>query len=44
MHSHSYRDHVGFEDKRVVIVGIGNSGGDCAVELSRIAKNVSNDL
>jgi dimethylaniline monooxygenase (N-oxide forming) len=40
MHSHSYKDHNGYEDKRIVIVGIGNSGGDIAVELGRIAKQV----
>lgn len=40
MHSHDYTDHRGFEDKNVVIIGVGNSGGDLAVELSRIAKNV----
>ncbi|KJH49513.1 Flavin-binding monooxygenase-like protein [Dictyocaulus viviparus] len=38
IHSHSYRSHKGYEDKKVVIVGVGNSGGDLAVELSRIAK------
>ncbi|KAK2145834.1 hypothetical protein LSH36_654g01070 [Paralvinella palmiformis] len=32
--------HVGYEDKKVLVVGIGNSGGDVAVELSRIAKPV----
>ncbi|VDM40357.1 unnamed protein product [Toxocara canis] len=40
IHSHSYKDHQGYEDKVVVVVGIGNSGGDVAVELSRIAKEV----
>lgn len=40
IHSHSYKDHRGYEDKVVVVVGIGNSGGDVAVELSRIAKQV----
>uniref|UniRef100_A0A0K0EIU2 Flavin-containing monooxygenase n=1 Tax=Strongyloides stercoralis TaxID=6248 RepID=A0A0K0EIU2_STRER len=40
IHSHSYKDHKGYEDKVVVVVGIGNSGGDIAVELSRIAKQV----
>ncbi|KAJ1375014.1 hypothetical protein KIN20_038237 [Parelaphostrongylus tenuis] len=28
IHSHSYRSHKGYEDKVIVIVGIGNSGGD----------------
>lgn len=40
VHSHSYKDHTGYEDKRVLIVGIGNSGGDIAVELGRIASQV----
>nr|XP_039270440.1 flavin-containing monooxygenase 5-like [Styela clava] len=40
MHSHDYRDHKGYEDLRVVIIGIGNSGGDIAVELSRHSKQV----
>ncbi|KAK5976602.1 Flavin-containing monooxygenase [Trichostrongylus colubriformis] len=40
IHSHSYRSHIGYEDKVVVIVGAGNSGADLAVELSRIAKQV----
>uniref|UniRef100_A0A914XVE9 Flavin-containing monooxygenase n=1 Tax=Plectus sambesii TaxID=2011161 RepID=A0A914XVE9_9BILA len=40
IHSHSYKDHRGYEDKHVVVVGIGNSGGDIAVELSRIARQV----
>ncbi|XGW28480.1 hypothetical protein V3C99_008333 [Haemonchus contortus] len=40
IHSHSYRSHVGYEDKVVVVIGAGNSGGDLAVELSRIAKQV----
>ena len=40
IHTHDYKDHKGLEDKRVVVVGIGNSGGDVAVELSKIAKQV----
>ncbi|CAB3406825.1 unnamed protein product [Caenorhabditis bovis] len=40
IHSHSYKDHRGYEDRIVVVVGVGNSGGDVAVELSRIAKQV----
>ncbi|XP_068678273.1 flavin-containing monooxygenase 5-like [Montipora foliosa] len=35
MHSHSYKDFKPFENKKILIVGIGNSGGDIAVELSR---------
>ncbi|KAM9831333.1 LOW QUALITY PROTEIN: flavin-containing monooxygenase 5-like [Neosynchiropus ocellatus] len=37
LHSWEYRDAEAFRGKRVVIVGIGNSGGDIAVEVSRVA-------
>jgi cation diffusion facilitator CzcD-associated flavoprotein CzcO len=37
MHSHDYRTPEDLEDKRVLIVGFGNSAMDIAVELSRIA-------
>ncbi|GMR45239.1 hypothetical protein PMAYCL1PPCAC_15434, partial [Pristionchus mayeri] len=40
IHAHSYKDHKGLEDKVVAVVGVGNSGGDVAVELSKIAKQV----
>lgn len=40
LHSHDYRHPAGFEDKKVLIIGIGNSGGDMAVELSRVASKV----
>ncbi|TKR72296.1 hypothetical protein L596_019768 [Steinernema carpocapsae] len=40
MHSHDYKMPKGFEDQTVVVVGIGNSGGDIAVELSKITKKV----
>ncbi|CAD5228927.1 unnamed protein product [Bursaphelenchus okinawaensis] len=40
LHSKKYRTCKGFEDKVVVVVGIGNSGGDIAVELSKVAKKV----
>ncbi|XP_015779552.1 PREDICTED: dimethylaniline monooxygenase [N-oxide-forming] 5-like [Acropora digitifera] len=40
MHSHSYKDFKPFEKKKVLIVGIGNSGGDIAVELSRHTQQV----
>uniref|UniRef100_H2ZGR9 Flavin-containing monooxygenase n=1 Tax=Ciona savignyi TaxID=51511 RepID=H2ZGR9_CIOSA len=39
-HSHEYRKPQGYEGKRVLIVGVGNSGGDIAVELSRQAKQL----
>ena len=35
LHSHDYREPSRFTGKRVVVIGIGNSGGDMAVELSR---------
>ncbi|GFN88429.1 dimethylaniline monooxygenase [n-oxide-forming] [Plakobranchus ocellatus] len=40
LHAHDYRVPTGYEDKKVLIIGMGNSGGDCAVELSRVAKQV----
>ena len=42
MHTHSYKKPDGFSDRNVVVVGIGNSGGDAVVELSHVAKNVIN--
>ena len=42
IHTHSYKKPDGFYDKNVIVVGIGNSGGDVAVELSSFAKNVIN--
>lgn len=39
-HSHSLKTSQGFEDKNVVVVGAGNSGGDAAVEISTVAKQV----
>ncbi|KAF0557274.1 dimethylaniline monooxygenase N-oxide-forming 5-like [Gigaspora margarita] len=39
-HSHLYRRAAPFENKRVVVVGIGNSGLDIAVELSHVASQV----
>uniref|UniRef100_H2YGL6 Flavin-containing monooxygenase n=1 Tax=Ciona savignyi TaxID=51511 RepID=H2YGL6_CIOSA len=33
-HSTDYRDFKGYEDKNVVVVGMGNSGADIAIELS----------
>lgn len=40
VHSHDYKTLTGYEDKRIVVIGIGNSGGDAAVELSRVANQV----
>ena len=40
IHSHAYKETKGYEDKRVVVVGIGNSAGDIAVELSNVCQQV----
>ncbi|KAL1254517.1 hypothetical protein QQF64_016746 [Cirrhinus molitorella] len=39
-HSREYKNPEEWRGKRVVVIGIGNSGGDIAVELSRMAKQV----
>ncbi|RMG28769.1 MAG: monooxygenase [Methanobacteriota archaeon] len=38
MHSHYYRTNIPFKDKRVLVVGGGNSACDIAVDISRFAK------
>lgn len=40
IHTHSYKRPADFVGKRVVVVGIGNSGGDVAVELSMVNPKV----
>lgn len=40
MHTHSYKRPNAFQDKKIVIVGIGNSAGDAAVELSAVTDEV----
>ncbi|XP_009998172.1 PREDICTED: dimethylaniline monooxygenase [N-oxide-forming] 5-like [Chaetura pelagica] len=40
LHSRDYKDARDFADKRVVVIGIGNSGSDLAVEISHTAKQV----
>lgn len=42
-HTHSIKTSEGYEDKNVCVVGIGNSGGDAAVEMSVVAKQVSSN-
>ncbi|XP_066547941.1 flavin-containing monooxygenase 5 isoform X2 [Amia ocellicauda] len=37
-HSVEYKDPEEFRGKRILVIGIGNSGGDIAVELSRVAE------
>ncbi len=39
-HSHQFKNSRGHEGKRVLVVGAGNSGCDCAVEASRVAAQV----
>lgn len=40
IHSHDYRTPDRFRDRNVLVVGIGNSAGDVAVETSTVAKQV----
>ncbi|XP_029790872.1 dimethylaniline monooxygenase [N-oxide-forming] 4 [Suricata suricatta] len=40
LHSQEYRSPEGFQGKRVLVIGLGNTGGDIAVELSRTAAQV----
>ncbi|XP_007935966.1 putative dimethylaniline monooxygenase [N-oxide-forming] 6 [Orycteropus afer afer] len=39
-HSRDYKDSEAFKGKRVLVIGLGNSGSDIAVELSRLAAQV----
>nr|XP_057929038.1 flavin-containing monooxygenase 5-like isoform X2 [Doryrhamphus excisus] len=39
-HSWEYRSFEGLQGKRVVVIGIGNSGGDIAVDVSKVAEKV----
>lgn len=41
LHSMEYKDADAFKEKRVIVVGIGNSGGDIASEISRHATKVA---
>lgn len=40
MHTHDFKTFHGYEGKRILVVGIGNSGADVATELSRHAEHV----
>lgn len=40
LHSHQYKTNKPFTGKRILVVGAGNSGCDCAVEISRVAEYV----
>lgn len=44
LHAHEYKTSQGLEGKRVLVVGAGNSGCDCAVEASRVAARVDISL
>nr|XP_033817836.1 dimethylaniline monooxygenase [N-oxide-forming] 3-like isoform X3 [Geotrypetes seraphini] len=39
-HSRDYKNPEEFQGKRIIVIGIGNSGGDISVELSRTAQQV----
>jgi len=41
LHSHNYKTADPFRDQRVLVIGSGNSGCDCAVEISRVAEHVA---
>ncbi len=41
LHTHEYKTNQGYEGKRVLVIGAGNSGCDCAVEISRVADYVA---
>ncbi|XP_077987008.1 flavin-containing monooxygenase 5-like [Glandiceps talaboti] len=40
VHTHDYKVPKNYEDKRILVIGIGNSGGDAAVELARVGSQV----
>jgi cation diffusion facilitator CzcD-associated flavoprotein CzcO len=40
MHAHSFEDNTGMKDKRVLVLGMGNSAMDIAVEASWVASEV----
>lgn len=41
LHAHSYKTNAPFAGKRVLVIGAGNSGCDCAVEISRVARHTA---
>ncbi|MBV6655371.1 MAG: NAD(P)-binding domain-containing protein, partial [Mameliella sp.] len=44
VHSHSFKSNTPFTGKRVLVIGAGNSGCDCAVEASRVAAHTAISL
>ena len=42
VHAHGVRNTAGFKGKRVVVIGLGNTGGDVSVEIGNVASQVSN--
>lgn len=44
LHAHAFKTNQGLENKRILVVGAGNSGCDCAVEASRDAAQVDISL
>lgn len=38
LHSHQFKNNQPFQNERVLVIGAGNSGCDCAVEISRVAR------
>ncbi|XP_060597652.1 flavin-containing monooxygenase 5-like isoform X2 [Ruditapes philippinarum] len=40
IHTHAYKDARGFDDKNVVVVGIGNSAIDAACDISHVSRQV----
>jgi thioredoxin reductase len=41
LHAHSYKTAAPFQQEKVLVIGAGNSGCDCAVEISRVADFVA---
>lgn len=44
LHAHDYKTNTPFAGKRVLVIGAGNSGCDCAVETSRVAERTDISL
>ncbi|KAG1649599.1 Dimethylaniline monooxygenase [N-oxide-forming] 5 [Nymphon striatum] len=40
IHTRDYKHTTGFEDKNILVVGVGNSAGDAAVELSTVSNQL----